>query len=94
MIVRLLGEGQYRVDDSLLGRLNDVDDEAVKAIEAGDEDALRQRLEELARLVQAGERLGQDHLGASDLIIPPPDLSLAEARELFEGEGLIPDLPE
>jgi len=25
--------------------------------------------------------------------VPPDDLSLDEARELFEGEGLIPDLP-
>jgi hypothetical protein len=27
------------------------------------------------------------------VIVPPDDLSLEEARELFSGEGLIPDLP-
>ena len=32
-------------------------------------------------------------LSESDLIIPPSDLSLEEAKELFSGEGLIPDLP-
>lgn len=94
MIVRLMGEGQYRVDDALLERLNEVDDAAVRAVEAEDEQALRECLEQLARLVrEAGERLGDEHLGASDLIVPPTDLTLAEAKELFSGEGLIPDLP-
>jgi hypothetical protein len=27
------------------------------------------------------------------VIVPPDDLSLQEARELFSGDGLIPDLP-
>ncbi len=94
MIVRLMGEGQYRVDDALVDRLNEIDNAAVEAVEAGDEDALRERLEELARAVrEAGERLDDAHLGGSDLIVPPPDLSLAEAQGLFAGEGLIPDLP-
>ena len=34
-----------------------------------------------------------DYLGASDLVIPPTDLTVDEARELFTEEGLIPDLP-
>ena len=38
-------------------------------------------------------RVADDDLSASDLIIPPDDLSLEEAKELFSGEGLIPDLP-
>ena len=41
-----------------------------------------------------GERLPADELtSGSDAIVPPPDLSLEEARELLTGEGLIPDLP-
>ena len=43
--------------------------------------------------VRFGTRLDDADLSPSDLIIPPPDLSLEEARELFSGEGLIPDLP-
>jgi PspAA-like protein len=34
-----------------------------------------------------------DDLRPSEAIVPPGDLSLDEARELFEDEGLIPDLP-
>ena len=40
-----------------------------------------------------GEQLDDADLSPSDGIVPPDDLSLDEARELFEGEGLIPDLP-
>jgi hypothetical protein len=94
MIVRLMGEGQYQVDDKLVGDLNKLDTEAVQAVENGDETDLRRLLESMGHLVrERGERLHDAHLGASDLIIPPDDLSLAEARELYAGEGLIPDLP-
>jgi hypothetical protein len=34
--------------------------------------------------------VSEDRLAPSDLILPPPDVSLAEAREEFTGEGLIP----
>jgi hypothetical protein len=94
VIVRLMGDGQYRVDESLHDRLNQIDEQATAAVETGDEDELRARLEELTRTVtEAGERLEDDDLSASDLMVPPSDLSLEEARELFSGEGLIPDIP-
>lgn len=94
MIVRLMGEGQYRVDDELLGRLNEIDDAAAAAAEAGDAGALRRRLEELVAAVrEEGERLDDSDLSPSDLIVPPADLSVDEARALFAEEGLIPDLP-
>jgi chromosome condensin MukBEF complex kleisin-like MukF subunit len=94
MIVRVMGEGQWRVDDSLQARLNDLDDDVARAVEAGDEEALRERLRELAEMVRSqGEKLSDDDLHPSDAIVPPDDLSLDEARELLSGEGLIPDLP-
>jgi chromosome condensin MukBEF complex kleisin-like MukF subunit len=94
MIVRVLGEGQWRVDDSVRDRLNQIDDEVAAAVEAGDEETLRAKLRELADEVRShGERLADDDLQASDAIAPPDDLSLEEARELLSGEGLIPDLP-
>ena len=93
MIVRVLGEGQWRVDDGLRARLDELDDEVAAAVRAGDEAALRKGLAELAEAVRRGERLPDDDLSASDAIVPPEDLSLAEARELLSGEGLIPDLP-
>jgi hypothetical protein len=94
VIVRLMQEGQYRVDDALRERLNEVDNQAAEALNRDDEQEFRSLLVELARIVrESGERLADSDLSSSELIIPPTDLSLEEARELFSGDGLIPDLP-
>jgi hypothetical protein len=94
MIVRLMGEGQYRVDDDAAEGLNQLDEQAAKAVEAGDEDNLQDLLQKMASAVrERGERLEDADLSPSDAIVPPEDLTLDEAKELFEGEGLIPDLP-
>ncbi|MEA2179290.1 MAG: hypothetical protein QOG77_2587, partial [Solirubrobacteraceae bacterium] len=37
MIVRIMGEGQYRIDDSDRDNLNELDNAAVAAAEGGDE---------------------------------------------------------
>lgn len=94
MIVRIMGEGQWRVDDAAGRRLNEVDEELGRAVGAGDEDGLRRGLRELADIVrESGSRLDDDDLSPSHAIVPPEDLTLAEARELLSGDGLIPDLP-
>jgi PspA-Associated protein len=95
VIVRLMTAGQYRVSDEVVAELNALDDRAIEALDADDEPTLDARLEEMWALVRKrGERLGDDELVPSDVIIPPSDLSLEETRQLFHGDGLIPDLPE
>jgi chromosome condensin MukBEF complex kleisin-like MukF subunit len=94
VIVRVMGEGQWRVEDDLAQKLNALDDEVAAAVEAGDQATVTAKLRELADTVKAeGSKLADDDLMPSDAIVPPDDLTLAEARELLEGEGLIPDLP-
>jgi chromosome condensin MukBEF complex kleisin-like MukF subunit len=94
VIVRVMGEGQWRVEDDLAQKLNALDDEVAAAVEAGDQATVTAKLRELADTVKAeGSKLSDDDLMPSDAIVPPDDLTLAEARELLEGEGLIPDLP-
>jgi hypothetical protein len=94
VIVRLMGEGQYRIDDELRGELDQLDTRAVSALEGDDEASLDGLLDEMWKLVrERGERLADDDLSTSDLIIPPSDLTLEETRALFSDEGLIPDLP-
>ena len=94
MIVRLMGEGQFEVDEEVAKGLNDLDEQAEKALEAGDQERLSELLGRMTEAVRTnGARLPDDDLSPSDGIIPPEDLTLEEARELFEGEGLIPDLP-
>jgi hypothetical protein len=94
VIVRLMGEGQFLADDALRVRLDELDDEVARAVEAGDERRLWSGLQALADAVRAGgEKLPDEDLRPSDAIIPPEDLSLEEARELLADEGFIPDLP-
>ncbi len=94
MIVRLMGEGQYRVGDDLRERLNELDDRAAAALEANDEVELDNRLDEMWQLVRRdGEKLADDDLTTSDAVIPPSDLTLEESRQLMSHEGFIPDVP-
>jgi len=94
VIVRLMGEGQWRIDESVRERLNELDEESLAALERADEGELDAKLEEMWALVKSqGEQLPAEDLSPSDVVIPPADLTLEETRQLFEGEGLIPDLP-
>ena len=92
MIVRIATESQYRLPEEDAERLNALDNDAVAAVEAGDEDRFHEVFEQMLELVRrAGEPLGEDELEESDVILPPPDLSFVEAAAEFTGEGLIPD---
>jgi hypothetical protein len=89
-----MGEGQYRVDDELRGQLNELDDRAVAALEGEDESTLDAVLDDMWELVRGrGERLPDEDLSASDVVIPPSDLTLEETKKLFSEDGLVPDLP-
>jgi hypothetical protein len=92
VIVRISNEGQYRLDDSHHSRLDELDDAVVGAVAALDETGFHARFEEMLQFVRSqGEPLGDDDLEPSEFILPPPDLTFAEASEEFSGEGLIPD---
>ena len=92
MIVRILGEGQYRLDDGAVERLNGFDNDCVAAVSDSDEARFRGAFDSLLSLVRSeGEQLGDDELEESDVILPPADISLEEASREFTGEGLIPD---
>jgi PspA-Associated protein len=92
MIVRISTEGQYRLPDEDADRLNDLDNDVVAAVEAGDEERFQEVFAQMLELVRSdGTPLGDDELEESDVILPPPDLTLDEAGVQFTGEGLIPD---
>jgi hypothetical protein len=91
MIVRISGEDQYRLADGD-GRVAELDDAVVKAVEGGDEAGFVSTYERLLDYIRSeGQRVGEDELEPSDLILPPADLTFAEAKGEFSGEGLIPD---
>lgn len=91
MIVRIATEGQYELDDADTSELDDLDNAAVAACAGSDEAAFRQSYDRLLEFVRGhGRPVDDDHLGGSDRILPPPDVTLEEARVEFTGEGLLP----
>ena len=92
MIVRIATESQYRLPEEAADELNDLDNQVVAAVEAGDEERFHELFEQMLDLVRrAGQPLGEDEIEESDVILPPPDTSFVEAAADFTGEGLIPD---
>jgi hypothetical protein len=91
MIVRILAEGQYDVPEDALDRLNELDAEVERAVEAGDTDRFGTVLAALLDGVRAvGTPHPADALDESDLILPPADASLAEVRGMLGDDGLVP----
>jgi hypothetical protein len=92
MIVRISGEGQYRLADSDAEDLDELRGKALEIVDSGNEDGFAEAFAALLDYVRArGELLGDDELQGSDVILPPPDFSFEEAGREFTGEGLIPD---
>jgi hypothetical protein len=92
MIVRISGEDQYRLDDDAAAHVNELENAVAATVDGGDEDGFAKAYAALLDYVRAqGEVVGDEEIETSDVILPPSDLTLAEAGREFTGEGLIPD---
>lgn len=90
MIIRILGEGQFLLDDALLEKLNAIDNQIVDHVSKGDKAGFASDLEGLIAAVKDhGKPLDPAEIRPSDLIIPGSDMSIEEAKSVFSGEGLI-----
>jgi hypothetical protein len=90
MIVRILGEGQFKVDDAVAAELNRLDAELETAVERGDEQAFTSALNSLhAQVRDKGEPAPADTLEPSELILPHEGSSMEEVRKLLTDEGII-----
>ena len=95
MIVRIFSDGQYRIPDDAQARLHELDIATVNAVDADDQAGFASNYTALIELIHSnGERLADEELEPSDLMLPPADITLEEAREEFTGEGLLPDQPD
>jgi PspAA-like protein len=91
MIVRIMGEGQVKLDDVHFTELNKLDDELLRETESGDEQGFRRTLNALLDEVRRlGTPLPDDSLEPSELILPSADASLAEVRAMLNDDGLLP----
>ncbi|CAD6493046.1 MAG: hypothetical protein DIAAKJNI_00435 [Candidatus Argoarchaeum ethanivorans] len=92
MIARLMGLGQYHIEDAYIDDLNTIDNLIVEIVEKDDYNNFRKTYPELISYVQKhGTPVPDGEIVESDIIIPPDDLTLEEAREIFKGQGIIED---
>ncbi|MFC5906395.1 PspA-associated protein PspAA [Streptacidiphilus monticola] len=91
MIVRIMGEGQFDVPDSLVDRLNELDNAVLAALDSGDETEFRTSLDALLAAVRAGGKaVPADYLGPSDATLPFESATVDEVKALLHEDGLIP----
>lgn len=92
MIVRISTEGQYKLDGPDAKELRELDNKAIERCAADDEELFRTTFARMLSLIRShGRQLPEDELVASDVILPPADVSFEEARRGFSAEGLIPE---
>ncbi|TMK45886.1 MAG: hypothetical protein E6G66_12325 [Actinobacteria bacterium] len=87
MIVRVLGDGQYELDDVEADEFTSLDDALGRHVEEGDEEAYRRDLASLLDYVHRnGTAVSDDEFRPSDQVLPDPTSSLAEVQALLEDE--------
>jgi membrane-associated HD superfamily phosphohydrolase len=92
-IVRIMGHGQFTVDNKTLRELSRVDSSIVQLVSSDrpDDTEFKKRLSQLTKIVEmTGKPLSPNEIIQSDIILPSVDLSIDEAKKLFKGEGVVP----
>jgi len=94
-IVRIMGHGQFSVGTKILQRLNEIDDLLVQLVNTDrpDDNEFKKHLLELTTIVEKnGRQLDSKEIIQSDIILPSADLSIDEAKRLFMGDGVVPEI--
>lgn len=84
MIVRVMAEGQYRLGDDAAATLTGVDDALLDAVANGDDVAFHRLFQQALALVRAGEKLPDNTMVPSDLVLPPADTAMADVLRLIQ----------
>ena len=103
IIVRVSGQGQFKVNREVLDRINDIDNSIVNLLENTDVNVddngikvkqkdLNEKIIEIINLIRInGMPLDDKEIIQSQIMIPNPDISVDEAKKIFRGEGIIDD---
>jgi hypothetical protein len=103
IIVRVSGQGQFKVNREILERINDIDNSIVNLLENADVNVddnsikvkqkdLNGKINEIINLIRTnGMPLDDKEIIQSQIMIPNPDISVDEAKKIFSGEGIISD---
>ena len=101
VIIRISGQGQFKVSTEILDKINEIDNSIVDLIEnvsLGSSDhkltqkELQSKLTEMNNLITSkGQPIDDKEIVESGVIVPDSDLSIEEATKIFKGEGIISD---
>jgi hypothetical protein len=97
-IVRILGYGQFIVDNDTLNEINVIDNTIVKILESEEnDDSIRPEFERQLALFdtmvkEKGVVMDSNEIVQSDIVLPGKDITLEEARKVFKGEGIIKNI--
>jgi hypothetical protein len=104
IIVRLSGQGQFKIHRDLLNKVNDIDNSIVDLFEGIDSNVsfndakakqkeLKEKVMQIIHLIKEnGKPIDNKEIIQSDLIIPSADISFDEAKKIFRGEGIIDNI--
>jgi hypothetical protein len=97
-IVRVAGYGQFKINQATMAKINEIDNEIVNMLKKDsgtsmeDKNQFRNKIEEMVNLItKEGKPLEYKEIVESDIIVPSADLSVEEAKNMFKGEGIIPE---
>lgn len=101
VIIRISGQGQFRVNSEIIDKINEIDNSIVDLIEnisLGSSDhnltqkELQSKLTEMKNLITSnGQPINDKEIVESDVIVPDSDISIEEATKIFKEEGIISD---
>jgi hypothetical protein len=92
MIVRISGEDQYELSEADAAAMNELEQAVIATVDGDREAEFAGAYSALLEFVRShGAPLGEDDLRGSDVILPPADITFAEAGREFTGEGIIPE---
>jgi hypothetical protein len=87
VIVRILSEGQFEIDETHLAHLEELDQAMFDAMEHDDETAFAAALNAVLEAVRSeGKAVDPTEIGPSDLVVPHEGSTIKEIRELLASE--------
>jgi hypothetical protein len=95
-IVRIMGQGQFRINEDTVKKINEIDDAIVQILQnesKADDQEYRAKVAEMVQTIKSkSQKLEDKELIESDIIVPDTDISIDEAKKVFQGEGIIPEI--
>jgi hypothetical protein len=92
-IVRIMGQGQFKINEDIVKRINEIDDTIVQILQnesKSDDQNYRAKITEIVETITSkGQKLEDKELVESDIIVPDTDIPIDEAKKVFQGQGVI-----